>query len=807
MYHNDLARTGQNLSETQLTPADVNSTSFGRLFSVPVDGQVYAQPLYMSGLTIPGQGVHNVVFVATQHDSVYAFDADTNIGPEVNPLWHDSFINPPTGVTTVLSADVNCYDIAPEIGITATPVIDPASNTLYVVAMTKEISGDTTTYVHRLHALDVATGAEKFGGPVVIQASATGTGDGGTVDVFNPHDFKERPALLLSGGVVYTAWSSHCDESAYHGWLIGYDAHTLQQVSVFNVTPNGQLGSIWASGAGPAVDAQGDIYFTTANGTFDANSGGSDYGNTFLRLQANGAGGMSVVQYFTPFNQAMLNAQDLDLGSGGVLLLPDAVGSTAHPHLLTSAGKQGEIYLVDRDTMGGFNNGSDQVVQELASSPEFGMAAYFNGDLYYGGDGDSLKAFSVANAGLSTAPASQSSTVFGFPGTTPSVSANGTMNAIVWAIENGSGGAVLHAYDAGNLADELYNSGEAGTRDQLDAAVKFTVPTIADGHVFVGTNAMLTVFGMFSNHLTATGADAGGGPEVKVFAGPARSLKFEFYAYDPGFTGGVRVAVGDVNGDGVPDIVTAPGPGGGPDVRVFDGRTGAMIREFMAYDPGFLGGVFVAVGDVNHDGYADIITGADAGGGPHVKVFSGKDGSVLYSFMAYAPAFTGGVRVAAADLNGDGFADIITGAGPGGGPHVQAFSGRDLSLLQSFMAYAPAFTGGVYVAAADVNADGFADIITGAGPGGGPHVKVFSGQDGSVLESYMAYDPAFTGGVRVGAGDILGDGRAEILSAAGPGGLPLVQVFNAVPLFVLDDYFAYSSGFVGGVFIGGSQTG
>jgi hypothetical protein len=301
----------------------------------------------------------------------------------------------------------------------------------------------------------------------------------------------------------------------------------------------------------------------------------------------------------------------------------------------------------------------------------------------------------------------------------------------------------------------------------------------------------------------ATGADAGGGPEVKVFDAATGLIKFDFFAYDPAFMGGVRVAVGDVNGDGVPDIITAPGPSGGPDIRVFDGVTGQLTREFLAYTPAFLGGVFVAVGDVNGDGVGDIITGADAGGGPEVRVFSGTDLTPLFSFFAYTEAFTGGVRVAAGDVNGDGLADIITGAGPGGGPHVEVFSGKDLTVLHSFFAYTEAFTGGVYVAAGDINGDGHADVITGAGAGGGPHVEAFSGADNSVLQSFMAYDPGFLGGVRVGVVDSVGAGFGDIITAAGPGGGPHVKLLNGTDLATLDSFFAYTEAFTGGVFVGG----
>jgi hypothetical protein len=303
--------------------------------------------------------------------------------------------------------------------------------------------------------------------------------------------------------------------------------------------------------------------------------------------------------------------------------------------------------------------------------------------------------------------------------------------------------------------------------------------------------------------IVAVGADFGGPPVVTVFNAATGAPKFSFFAYDPHFLGGVRVAVGDVNGDGVPDIITAPGLTGGPDVRVFDGATGALIREFMAFAPGFLGGVNVAAGDVNGDGFADIITGADAGGGPQVKVFSGSDGSVLQSFFAFSPAFAGGVRVAAGDVEADGLADIVTAAGPGGGPQVKVFRGLTGQLLQSYFAFNPAFAGGVYVAAGDINGDGHADVVTGAGPGGGPVVSVFSGVDGSLLQSFFAYSVAFAGGVRVAVGNVDGDGLADIITGPGPQGGPQVIARDGLSLAVLASFFAYPPAFVGGIYVGG----
>jgi hypothetical protein len=494
-FHNDLARTGQNLAETTLTPANVNMQQFGKLFSYPVDGYVYAQPLYLPGVVIPGQGTYNVVFVATEHDTVYAFDAD---GSVTDPLWHVSFLDPASGVTTVPYQNVfGCTQIVPEIGITGTPVIDPDSGTLYVVAMTMEVSGGTTNYAHRLHALDLTTGAERPGSPVLIQAAVSGTGDRGATVNFIPRNYKSRPGVLLWKGVVYTSWSSHCDAGAYHGWLIGYDANTLTQVAVYNNTPNGSQGSFWAAGAAPSVDDQGNIYLDAGNGTFDADTGGPDLGETFIKLSTSG-GGLSVVDYFTPFNQLDLNSRDVDTGSSGTLLLPDSAGSPEHPHLLTSAGKEGRIYLLDRDNLGQFQAGSDsQIVQSLpgALTGMFSTPAFFNGTVYFSGGGDNLKAFPIANALFPSSPSSQSATKMGGLGSVPSVSANGATNGIVWVLES-SGGGTLRAYDAANLANELYNSNQNRAQDALGSYVKFSTPTIADGKVYAGTQNSLAVYGL-----------------------------------------------------------------------------------------------------------------------------------------------------------------------------------------------------------------------------------------------------------------------------------------------------------------------
>ncbi len=521
-FHNDNGRTGQNLSETTLTPTSVSPGAFGKLFSYPVDGYVYAQPLYLPSVSIPGQGVHNVVFVATEHDSVYAFDAD---GLSLTPLWKVSFINPSLGITTVPANDVNNTpqtpgnDIIPEIGITGTPVIDPQSGTLYVVAKTKEIVGGQAHYLQRLHALDITTGAEKFGGPVVIGdaiLTAPFTQGGTSIYVSGPSVTNssgnkvsfdavwalDRGGLMLLNGVLYIAWASHGDSGPYHGWVTAYNPQTLALVALFNNTPNGQLGGMWMGGGGPAADSSGNIYVSAGNGTFDVTGSSSPaYGDSVVRLDP--TKGLSVADYFTPFDQATLDNNDLDLAAGGVVALPDQTG-TATPHMLVAGGKTGKIYLINRDNgmMGKYQQcgATCDAVLSVTSLPRpiFDVPAYFNGWVYYQGVGDVLKAFQLANGQLSSSPVSQSTTSFGFPGATPSISANGTSNGIVWTIQvdgyvNGTP-AVLHAYNALNLSQELYNSNMVSS-DQLASGVKFNTPTIVNGKVYVGTQTQLSVFG------------------------------------------------------------------------------------------------------------------------------------------------------------------------------------------------------------------------------------------------------------------------------------------------------------------------
>lgn len=494
-YHNDNARTGQNLNETILTLTNVNSTNFGKLAFFATDGKVDAQPLYLSSVNIAG-GTHNVLYVATEHASLYAFDADTGA-----VLWHITLL----ANAETPSDDHGCSQITPEIGITSTPVIDRTAGTngiIYAVGMSKNAAG---TYFQRLHALDLTTGAELLGGPTTVQASYPGTGDnsvGGNV-IFDPKQYAERAGLLLLNHTIYTTWTSHCDFRPYTGWVIAYNADTLAQSNVLNLTPNGSEGSVWMSGTAPAADSAGNIYFLDANGTFEAtlNSGGfpaqGDFGNAFLKLST--SSGLKVADYFATFDTVVKSNGDIDLGSGGALLLPDLLdGSGQTWHLAVGAGKDGNLYVVNRDNMGKFNSASNNIYQEFGGALPggvFGMPAYFNNTVFYGSVGSTLKAFSITNARLSSAPTSGSSNTFVYPGSTPSISANGASNGIVWAHEN-SNPAVLHAYNAADLTQELYNSNQAGARDQFGPGNKFITPTIANGKVYVGTTNGVSVFGL-----------------------------------------------------------------------------------------------------------------------------------------------------------------------------------------------------------------------------------------------------------------------------------------------------------------------
>jgi hypothetical protein len=496
-YHYNIYRQGVTLQETTLTPSNVNSASFGKIGFLTVDGKVDAQPLFVNKQNIGGS-LNDTVYVVTENDSIYAFSANTG-----RQFWMVSVLR--SGETP--SDDHGCGQIAPTIGITDTPVIDKmagAHGAIYFVAMSKDSSGN---YHQRLHALDLSTGAELFGGPTEIQAMYPGTGDGsqnGEV-IFNPGQFAERAGILEFGPTLYLAFTSHCDERPYTGWIMAYSARTLAQTSVIDVTPNGNEGAIWMAGDGLAADGSGNIYFLDGNGTFDTtlNSQGfpihGDYGNAFMKL-TNSSGTLQVADYFNMYNTVQESNADEDLGSGGVLVLPDLTDNNGQVHhLAVGAGKDTNIYVVNRDNMGKWNsNNNNQIYQELQGALPGGVwakPAYFNNTVYYGDSGDNLKAFTISNAMLSTTPTSQTATSFTYPGTTPSVSANQGSNGIVWAVEN-SNPAVLHAYNASNLAQELYNSNQAGSRDQFGPGNKFITPIVANGKVFVGTQTGVAIFGL-----------------------------------------------------------------------------------------------------------------------------------------------------------------------------------------------------------------------------------------------------------------------------------------------------------------------
>src|ERR1700704_1566762 len=506
-YHADRFRSGVNLQEFALTSATVKSSTFGKVFKRAVDGQIYAQPLYVANLTIAG-AKHNVVFVATEHSSVYAFEAD---GKTTAPFWKRSFVNPSAGITTI-AKPANAL-IAPEISISSTPVIDLSTSTLYVAVSTSEHG----SIVHRLHALNLTTGAEKFGGPILIQGSVPGLYPALSVNgrvPFVPKQHLQRPALLLLNGNVYIAYGSNGDQLPYNGWLFAYSAAgtgVLHQVAIFCTSPDKGASAIWQSGDGPAADPAGNIYLATGNGDFDLNTGGRDAGNTVLKLALQ-SGALVVSDYFTPSDTANLTANDLDLGAGGPILPPTQTGATAS-NLAVVGGKDGKIYLVNRANMGKFNPSTNSNVQTVPlGNPEptnglFATPVALGSSIYFGEVNARLGLFTFSNGLLSTAPTAQTSNTFLYPGTSPMLSTNGS-SSILWALDlhayaggtpdgtiNTPGPAVLHAYDGATL-HELYNSTQAGTRDQAGTALKFTSPTIANGHVYVGTANELDVYGL-----------------------------------------------------------------------------------------------------------------------------------------------------------------------------------------------------------------------------------------------------------------------------------------------------------------------
>ena len=492
----DNFRTGATLNERTLNPQNVNARQFGKLGAFKVDGPVYAQPLFLPGVEVPGKGTHDVIYVATEHDSVYAFDADRPGDP---PLWQVSFLDKTRDITVPSEDDVQCPFIRPEVGITSTPVIDLKSGTLYVLSRTKiRHRASADEFFQHLHALAITTGVEKFGGPKLIAASVPGQGSGsvnGNV-AFDPLKENSRAALTLANNAVYILWASSCDVDPYHGWVMAYDTQTLAQKAVLNVNPNGKEAGIWLSDTGPVVDAEGNLYVPTGNGTFDADSGGHDYGDSVLKL--NGSS-LAIRDYFTPHDQDRISEADSDVGSSGPLLLPDQPG--AHRHLLLQPTKDSTIYVIDRDNMGKFHRDSDSLLEMIKmGGGGYGAMAYWNGHAYFSASDDNLRDYVIKSGQL--APNASSSMKFANPGATPSVSADGKKNAIVWAIStktwNGpdTKNAVLYAFDATRLGEPIYTSEQNSQRDRAGLATRFVIPVVISGRVYFGTRNEVEVYGL-----------------------------------------------------------------------------------------------------------------------------------------------------------------------------------------------------------------------------------------------------------------------------------------------------------------------
>ncbi len=497
----DNARTGANLLETILTPQNVNVGQFGRIAFFPVDGDVYAQPLYVPKLEIPGRGSHNVVFIATEKDSVYAFDADAT---STEPLWQVSFVDAKKYSSPVSNRDVFCPFIQPDVGITSTPVIDLSSKTLYALARTREAENGKWVFRQKLHALDLVTGAEKLGGPITIRASFQGDKSlfSKGVTEFDPLRENQRAALLLVNNNVFITWASSCDVGPYYGWVMSYDTRTLKQTGVLNVSPGAKESGIWQADAGPAADGSGNVYLITGNGKFTAASGGRDYGDSVLKIALT-PNGLAVRDYFTPADQEHLNDTDGDFGSGSPILLPDQ--PAPHSHLLLAAGKSAKLYELDRDNLGHFHAADDSNAVQVvpAGAQSFGAPAYWNGHVFYFLMNDYLRDYALQNGRLSAQPVAKSNTNINDPGT-PAISANGAKNGIVWIVStkvwNGPDQpAVLFAYDAADVSRELYNSTQNPTRDGAGYALRFTIPAIANGRVYVPPKRRIDVFGLLAS--------------------------------------------------------------------------------------------------------------------------------------------------------------------------------------------------------------------------------------------------------------------------------------------------------------------
>ena len=594
------SRLGANTAETLLAPSNVNSNQFGKLFTFNVDGYIQAQPLYMSGVTING-GTHNVVFVATMHDSIYAIDADTGA-----LFWQVSFINTGAGIMTVPMAVQGCGNITKlnEVGILSTPVIDAGTGTIYVVAKTQETVGTTTSYYFRLHALDITTGAEKFGGPAVISASS------GALNL-NPKAELQRPALLSTNGTLYLAFGSNGCDLTGRGWLLAYSPSTLQQLGAMVTQPDGSYGSaIWQGGTGPAADADGNIYLSTANGEFNFGTNFPDLGDSVLKLNFN-SGAFTVADYFTPYDEAVLSSQDLDLGSGAVSILPDQTGR--HKHLLATGSKRGDVYLLDGDNLGQFNMvDNSQIPQYMPgalSKYNFSSPNYWtdgtNQYVYYLAHNDFLKAYSLSNGALSATPVAQTSTKLTTVGL-PEISANGTANGIVWIVRSVNGIPLLSAYEASKLF-LLYDSGMAANgRDSLGTVAHFAPPTIANGKVYAGTQTQLVVYGLFSQINTTSGNNQSGN------AGSTLLLPLTVTATNP-YTGapipGITVTFNDGNKGGTFSNPTAVTDGSGIASTNYTLPNKPQTLTITAMSPGFAPVTFTEQDNVGPVATLTVVSG------------------------------------------------------------------------------------------------------------------------------------------------------------------------------------------------------
>jgi hypothetical protein len=696
-HHNDVARTGQNLNEIILNPTNVNAATFGKLFAQKVDGSIVGQPLYVPQVQFPNGTIHNVVYVATQHDSVFAFDADNALGANASPLWTVSYPNPIPDDAANFGCGTPGYT---EIGIMGTPVIDPTTNTLYLVSKTL-VSGQ---YLFNLHALDITSGAEKFGGPMEINATVQTSA--GPI-VFTPAIQLQRPALLLLNGTVYIGFGSNgCDAYSYHGWLLAYSASTLQQVGLYITTPGGLKGSLWGSGGGPAADDEGFIYFSTANGTFDFSAGGTDFGDSFLKMSTV-QNGFTEQDYFTPYNQALLDDNDLDLGSGGLMILPDQGG--AYPHEVLGGGKQGTLYLANRDAMGEYNEAEDMVLQEF---PEIvpsikTVPAYWNGNVYLAGQNDYILMFSINNGQMSSDPVQATNILFTDRGPSISISANGTSDGILWAMLHGT--PILYAFDATNLSNELYDTTQAAQlRDRILSTSRFVVPTIANGKVFVGGLNQLYVFGVLPTLAVSSGNNQSAAIGTEL---PAPLTLQATDAYSHAGIPGVTVTCKDGGADGTFSNPTGTTNSSGDFSTNYTFGVKARIVTITCTSIGYISAVFTETAVASAPSIVKDYSGnqqtapvntplpaplvalvVDAHANPvqgAVVTFSGSFSSstVATNASGYAsttyttPNQAGVVKVTATvgSLKPASFSVTVTGGGGGGTPTLSAASGNNQS--------------------------------------------------------------------------------------------------------------------------------